>query len=493
MKLASLLSEIGISLPPDLRSAKVGSITQNSNTAKEDDLFVCLRGARADGHDFARAAYANGCRRFVAEQELDLPNDASVWFVPDTHRALGILACAFYNHPSRKMAVIGITGTKGKTSTAYLLAEILNGNRIPCGYIGTNGIQYGQVRMDSENTTPDALTLQKTLSEMLAAGCTAAVLEVSSQSLLQERVAGMTFDTCLFTNLSRDHIGPLEHPDLENYIACKHRLFTDFGTRIAVANLDDEMTPQMLAGTTAEKIVRCSLKAPADYRAIDSVPYQTDAGFGQTVTLLHNHTAYSFRLPLIGTGNVSNALLAVATAAERFGVPLPSAVKQLESAKIPGRSEWFPLPTGAVAVIDYAHNEISMRQLLLSLRPLCKGNLICLFGSVGERTKERRISLGTVAAEIADCCILTSDNPGTEPPEQILDGIAAAFAGSDTPFVKIPDRAEAIRYAVRHSRAGDILVLAGKGHETYQLIGRKKVPFSERKILQTLSTADLTY
>lgn len=490
MKLSSLLSKIGISLPPELQTATVGAITQNSKTAGSGTLFVCLCGAHTDGHAFAPAAYANGCRWFVAEHTLDLPADALVWIVKDTRRALGILAAAFYGNPSRKMAVIGITGTKGKTSTAILLADILNQNGIPCGYIGTNGVQYGQIRIETENTTPDALTLQKTLAEMLAAGCEAAVLEVSSQSLLQDRVAGMIFDTCLFTNFSRDHIGPLEHPDLENYFACKHRLFTEFGARTVVANLDDEATASMLAGTTAEKIIGCSQKGPAEYRAIGSVPYRTEIEFGQTVTLLHSGKAYSFRLPLIGDGNVSNALLAVATAVERFGVSIQDAVKSLEHATIPGRSEWISLPNGAVAVIDYAHNEVSLRQLLLSLRPLCGGRLICLFGSVGERTKERRFSLGSVAAEFADACVLTSDNPGTEPPEQILDEIATAFAKSRTPYVKISDRAEAIRYAVKHSHAGDILVLAGKGHETYQLIGKKKVPFSEREILQTLSAAD---
>ena len=487
MKLASLLSAIGISLPPDLQGETVGAITQNSKTAKSGDLFVCLRGAHTDGHTFAPAAYANGCRRFVAERALDLPADALVWIVRDSRRALGLLAAAFYGHPSRKLAVIGITGTKGKTSTALLLAEILNCNRISCGYIGTNGIQYGKIKIETENTTPDALTLQKTLAEMRNAGCAAAVLEVSSQSLLQDRVAGTEFDTCLFTNFSRDHIGPLEHPDLENYFACKHRLFTEFSARTVIANLDDEATTAMLAGTTAGKIVGCSQKNPAEYCVIDTIPSRLENGFGQIVTLSHGGAEYSFRLPLIGDGNISNALLAIATATERFEIPIPDAAKPLEHAKIPGRSEWIPLPTGAIAVIDYAHNEASLRQLLLSLRPLCEGKLICLFGSVGERTKERRASLGAVAAEFADFCVLTSDNPGNEPPEQILDEIATAFADSRTPYIKISARAEAIRFAVQRAHAGDLLVLAGKGHETYQLIGKKKVPFSEREILQTLS------
>ncbi len=490
MKLASLLSEIGITPLQELQTAEVGSVTQNSKTAANGDLFVCLRGAHADGHSFAPAAYANGCRWFVAEQELDLPSDASIWYVPNTHSALGMLAAGFYGHPSRALITVGITGTKGKTTTACLLSQILNRNGISCGYIGTNGIQYGQVRIETENTTPDALTLQKILSQMQKAGCKAAVLEVSSQALLQDRVAGMTFDTCLFTNFSRDHIGPLEHPDLENYFACKHRLFTEFGAKTAVVNLDDEKTSAMLAGATAENVIGCSQKQAAGYRVTEAIPYRMENGFGQTVTLVHGKTEHRFHLPLIGSGNVSNALLAIAVAAERFGIAVPNAVQPLESATVPGRSEWIPLPTGAVAVIDYAHNEASLRQLLLSLRPFCTGELICLFGSVGERTKERRIALGTVAAEYADRCILTSDNPGEEPPEQILDEIAVAFVPFNTPYVKIPDRADAIRYAVRNSSSGDILVLAGKGHETYQLVGRKKIPFSEREILQTALAAD---
>lgn len=459
-------------------------VAEQAAQADGSAIFVCIRGAHADGHAFAPEAYARGCRLFVSEQPLTLPADAEAVIVPDTHAALASLACAHAGNPSREIAVIGITGTKGKTTTALLLAHILNSAGVRCGYIGTNGMDTGDGNpCVTANTTPDAVTLQNALRGMVTAGCRAVALEVSSQALKLCRVAGTAFDSCIFTNLSPDHIGPSEHPDLADYAACKRKLFVDYPTRAVLCNTDDPFSETLLADTHAPLCVRCATDARADWSVRDITPYRTGTELGSRFTVLHaGKDPISCRLPLIGSGNVSNALLAIACAAERFGVPATVAARALENVRIAGRSEVTGLANGALAVIDYAHNGVSLRRLLCDLREYNPRRLVVLFGSVGERTRLRRRELGEVAEDCSDLAILTSDNPGLENPQAIIRDIA--FGMNRTPHMEIPDRREAISAAVSLLRPDDILVLAGKGHERYQLIGKEKRPFCEREILR---------
>ncbi|MBQ9132336.1 MAG: UDP-N-acetylmuramoyl-L-alanyl-D-glutamate--2,6-diaminopimelate ligase [Clostridia bacterium] len=460
-------------------------VTEKASLAHESSLFVCIRGARFDGHELAAQAYGNGCRVFVAEHALALPEDAFVLRVPSTRRALAILACAFYGHPTQRMRIVGITGTKGKTTVAYMLTHILNAEGIPCGYIGTNGIFYPGTSRPTVNTTPDAITLQSTLREMLDAGVQTAVLEISSQALMQFRADGITFSAVLFTNLFHDHISPNEHASFEDYKACKQRLFGEFGAPLMICNGDDAAAPEMLEVAKNCRKIICSLQDPrADYVADGLRRYCDRSTVGNSFTVTHQAQNIPCRLPLLGGFNASNALLAMATAHQAFAVPLSRSAQHLSSIRVPGRGKLTALPNGAIAVIDYAHNGESLRSLLTSLREYRPSRLICLFGSVGERTQLRRRELGQVAAALCDLCILTSDNPGKEPPEEIIAEIAQAFAGTDTPYLSIPDRTHAIHTAVQMTQPGDILVLAGKGHETYQLIGEEQIPFSEKEILQ---------
>ena len=459
------------------------SVTENTARANFDSVFVCIKGARADGHTLAMRAYENGCRLFVAEHPLSLPTDALVLTVENTRKTLARLACNLYAHPSRKMHLIGITGTKGKTTTAQLLSHILNQNGISCGYIGTNGVKYGSVKKELANTTPDALTLQKTLSEMLCNGIKTAVIEVSSQALMQYRVEGTHFTTALFTNLYTDHIGPFEHADFAEYLACKHRLFTDFDLENVIVNSDDAHTKQMLEGCQASNRITCSILGSADCSATKIVQTQTDGCLGVSFLLNDAGTATPIELPLLGACNASNALLAAAVATRIFKISAADTARALRSVAIAGRCECIPLPSGGVAVIDYAHNGESMRQILSSLRPYVKGRLICLFGSVGERSQLRRKELGRAARDLADLTVLTSDNPGREDPERIIDEIAAEWQGHEQSFLRNADRKEAILQALKETHNGDVLLLAGKGHEQYQLIGTEKLPFSEREIV----------
>lgn len=481
MKATELLQEMF----PDrsIPNIEIQSVTESSVAANPHAVFVCICGANADGHMYAADAYRRGCRVFVAQKPLDLSADASVLICPDTRVALARLACSIYGNPSRRMRLIGVTGTKGKTTTAHLIAQLLNRAGIPCGYIGTNGMTYGNTHLPAQNTTPDAVTLQKTLCDMQNTGVHTAVIEVSSQALLQHRVDGTAFDTVVFTNLFPDHIGPNEHPSFENYRACKHRLFTDFQAKHVVYNADDTAASGMLQGTCATHLVSCSACKTADYTASDITPFRNEKQLGVSFTLQSREALQSCMLPLTGNMNVYNALLAVATVREVFGMDLIQAVQALSVVTVSGRSELISLPNGACSVIDYAHNGESLAKLLTTLREYMPNRLIVLFGSIGERAQMRRRELGSVAASLSDLAILTSDNPANEPPEAIIADIAQAFEFSKTPYLSIPDRAEAIRHAVRICRSGDILVLAGKGHENYQLVGNKKIPFSERAII----------
>jgi UDP-N-acetylmuramoyl-L-alanyl-D-glutamate--2,6-diaminopimelate ligase len=388
--------------------------------------------------------------------------------------------------------VIGITGTKGKTTTASLIASVLNDNGIPCGYIGTNGITYKDVKKQTLNTTPDPLTLQRTLAEMYDAGMKAVAIEVSSQAILQDRVFGTHFQTTVFTNFSEDHIGPNEHATLEDYKECKHRLFTEFPAAFSVWNADDPTVKDMQCGAGAtHHLFYSAQNRAADFTAKNALPTVKHGRTGISFFVSHKDRTEECHLPLIGICNVSNAICTAAVAVGVFGISLASTAASLSRAVVAGRSESYPLPSGAIAIIDYAHNKESLSQVLRALREYHPNRILCLFGSVGERTQLRRRDLAEVAAELADACILTSDNPGNEPPEQIIDEIAS-FLPASYPHQKIVDRGDAIRTALCMLQDGDVLLLAGKGHENYQLIGNTKVPFDERRILEEfLSTPAL--
>ena len=319
---------------------------------------------------------------------------------------------------------------------------------------------------------------------MRESGIRAVALEVSSQALYQHRVDGIQFEATVFTNLYSDHVGPTEHPDFDHYKACKHRLFTNFPSRIALFNTDDANAQEMQENCAAHRILTYALDTTcADYAANNLLPTQSDKGYGISFSTKVDGTPESFSIPLLGKFNASNAIAVLAVAHECFGLSAHALALALKNAAVNGRTEAFRLASGACAVVDYAHNGESLCKLLTALREYKPSRLICLFGSVGERSQLRRREMGDVAARLCDLAILTSDNPGREDPSAIIADIARAFASTRTPYLAIPDRSDAIRQAVSLTRAGDILVLAGKGHEAYQLIGTEKLPFSDREEL----------
>lgn len=478
----------------DAPELEIESITDNSASADQGSLFFCICGARSDGHDYALGAYQNGCRAFVCERQISLPSDAYIFYTQDTRRTLALIAKKFFGDPSSKMTVVGITGTKGKTTVATLLYRLLCRMDIPCGYIGTNGVAYRECSYPLKNTTPDPITLQKTLRQMLDSGIKAVIMEVSSQAIYQSRVVGMEFDACVFTNLYSDHIGPSEHPSLAHYRDCKHRLFTDYGCRIMICNLDDPNTQEMRKGTSAIRTVGFSTRSDsADYFAQNILPTVGKHGYGISFLLKGKENDIPFTLPMLGKFNVENALAVIATACDVFDIAPDQVARQLPALSVEGRTETLSLSNGACVVIDYAHNGSSLSALLSALREYKPHRLLCLFGSVGERSELRRSALGEAASRLSDLAILTSDNPGREDPMTIISEIAASFEGTRTPYVAVPDRSDAIRAAVKMLLPNDILVLAGKGHENYQLIGTEKQPFSDREeLLLALKEENLT-
>ena len=471
-----------------VKTTPITALCYDSRLATEGTVFFCLVGKVSDGHTFAQAAYRRGCRFFVVERDIDLPDDTVIFTVPDTRAALADTAAEFYDHPERQIKLIGLTGTKGKTTTALLIQNLLNGAGIPTGYIGTNGVDFGDYHYATVNSTPESVEIYRYLRSMLNAGITACTLEVSSQALWMGRTRGLTFDSTLFLNLSRDHIGGVEHPTMEHYRDCKKMLFSNYDTRTVVGGIDDPMTPYMTEGVTAPVLSFSTGDSSATWYAEGIRPDRRGDRLGVSFSPQRRGQAVEGQwfLPFPGDFNVRNALAALCVVCETFGVEPSRAKELLSTASVSGRFETVTSPAlpGVTFIIDYAHNGVSLTSILEALAEYTPKRLICLFGSVGGRTKERRRDLALAAAHRCDLCVLTADNPADEPVMEIIRDIDAHFPSDACPRIHEPDREAAIRMLVEKAEAGDVILLAGKGHETYQLIGSHRRDFSEREILK---------
>ncbi len=507
MRIRDILQSIDIvshSVPQKMLSRQIVSLCHNSRYADPTCLFFCKRGALTDGHKYAPHAYENGARFFVAERELDLPDDAAVIIVKDSNEALRRLALIFYGDPASKLRVIGITGTKGKTTVALSVYNIASASGYKVGYIGTNGIYYNGKVFETANTTPDCLELQKALCEMRDDGVEVVVIEVSSQALWQQRVYGIKFDTCVFTNLYEDHVGGVEHPTLEHYRDCKKLLFTDYEAKNVVVNADSEATAHILDGVRCENIFTvsaqgredCDLFARSAKKEMNGirpgVSFELFSGVGSSLPLGEHGERVFMSAP--GLYSVENGLLIFAVC-RILEIPQEFIISELAKLSVPGRFEIIELESrpDTLFVIDYAHNGASLSAVLGALRDYDPKRIICLFGSVGGRTFGRRAELGTAAKKGADVIIVTSDNPDNEDPMDVINDINASLEGTDKPVYLIPDRKEAVEKAFEIAEDGDFVLLAGKGHESYQLVMGKRVPFSEKEILRRADMLELTY
>ena len=478
---------------PSRLSEEITALSCDSRTAGPGTLFICLRGAQRDGHAFAAEAYARGTRAFLCEfPPAGLASDAALAFVPDTRAALAPLAAAFYGHPERALSLIGITGTKGKSTTAEMICRLLGAAGVSVGYIGSGGARYGGTRLSTDNTTPEPLTLFRLLSDMRRHGVRAVVLEVSSQALATHRTDGLIFPITVFTNLARDHIGVGEHPDFSHYREEKSRLFSEHGARVMVVDADDGATPFMLARASAEEVLSISaIREDVDLFISPPRAFRQEGHFA-SACLLHTKTGerIPLSLPLPGLCNAKNAALALLAArayllqaGDGRAVELRALAPALADFSLRGRFEWVKTALPQVDfVIDYAHNGFSLSAAIEALRAFSPARLVCLFGSVGARTYSRRTELARAAAA-ADFAIVTTDNPDTEPPEDTMRELCLVLDEMGRDYIAIPDRRAALAYAVQHARPGDLVLLAGKGHEDYQLIDGRRHPFSERQIL----------
>lgn len=480
MRLSELLQKIEYT--GSFSEREIENVVCDSRKANGSSLLVCVRGFAADGHTFAKSAYERGCRAFVCEyRPCDLPDDASVMIVESSRKALALLSCALHSDPSHELVVIGITGTKGKTTTALIIKQALDASGIPCGYIGSNGIEWGDNFHSTVNTTPESDILQKYMRRMADDGMRALVLEVSSQALSLHRICGTKFDIGIFTNFSPDHIGAGEHASVEEYFNAKKSFFDTLDGSAVIANADDAATVDMLSGCKVRRVLCSTVRKDAELFADGIEPYAESSGLGVRFDCTCGGEICEIRLGMPGEFNVHNALSALATLHE-FGVSTKKAAEAMQKISVRGRFETVPSPTGACFVIDYAHNGVSLTSALTALRPYAKGRLICLFGSVGGRTQIRRAQMGQAASALADLSILTSDNPDFEDPERIIDDIAFWYEDPKS-YVRIADRQQAIRYAFSIARSGDVVLLAGKGHERYQTICGVNEYFSERETL----------
>lgn len=462
-------------------SVDVRCIEYNSMKIRGGELFVCLPGARVDGHSFAKSAYNAGCRAFLCERPVELPSDAFIAVTPDTRSALAEISATFYGYPAEKLHIIGVTGTKGKTTTALLIQSILENSGIPCAYIGSNGVIINGRHVETVNTTPESRELQHYFATMVAEGVTHAAIEVSSQALEHNRVQGLDFDVCIFTNLSPDHIGEGEHASFEEYRDAKRKLFSDYVTKLAVINADDEASEYMVRGAGVPTVT-FSMKGDADFSGSGCDIYRDETSLGITFSCENGGTKTKVTMRTPGLFSASNGLAAIA-ACSYFGVSVESSAEILARTPVNGRFEVVDGLAGRTFIVDYAHNGLSLTSALKVLRQYDPTRLICVFGSVGGRTRGRRRELAEAASALADYCIITSDNPDFEEPSEITDEIVNYFDKS-TPYEVIVDREKAVRRAVSMAEVGDIVLFAGKGHERYQLVRGEKVPFCERDIIK---------
>ena len=474
MKLSELLKNMEIlSATADLEM-EITDVSYDSRTTKPGDLFVAMTGFTADGHAFIGKAAAAGAAAVLCEKipEEDIPYVQ----VADSRRGLAVAGANFFGHPADSMTMVAVTGTNGKTTTTYLLKSILEqalGAKV--GLIGTNQNMIGDEVIPTERTTPESFELQKLFAQMRDAGCTHVVMEASSHALALDRVYGVHYAVGIFTNLTQDHLD--FHKTMESYCDAKAILFRNCDT--GVCNADDPWTDRLLAEATCRKFTY-SEKAPSDLRAEDICLEADHIAF----TAVTADQRVPIRVNIPGGFMVYNTL-DVLGAALALGISLEKSAEVLAGVPhVKGRVEVVPTPGKDYTIlIDYAHSPDGMVNVLSSVKGFAKGRTVALFGCGGDRDKTKRPKMGKVAADIADFAIVTTDNPRTEKPADIIADILPGFDGSDTPYVVVEDRIEAIHWAMDHAEKDDVIVLCGKGHETYQEVNHVKHHMDEREIV----------
>ena len=483
MKCEELLKGLSFECIRGTADREIKEVVYDSRKISEGCLFICICGYNVDGHSFAKEAAAKGAAALVVQKDVELPDesDVTVIKVEDTRYAMAFISAAYFGHPADRLKVIGITGTKGKTTTTYLIKSILEKAGYKVGLVGTIETIIGEKHIPANNTTPESFLLQKYFKEMEEEGCQIVVMEVASQGLKLHRTQGFTFEIGIFTNLEPDHIGPNEHADFEEYQYCKGLLFKQ--CRLGIVNKDDAHMEAVLKGHTC-RLETYGFDKTADIYAEDLklVNKPGELGIDFTVKGKEGVEEFQVEVPTPGRFSVYNALTAIAVC-RHFQVETWQIQKALLGAHVKGRIEMVPVSDQFTLLIDYAHNAMSLKSLLTTLKEYEPARLVCLFGCGGNRSKLRRYEMGEVSGNYADLTIITSDNPRFEKPQDIIEDIKTGINKTNGKYIEICDRKEAIAYAIDHGQPGDIIVLAGKGHEDYQEIEGVKYPMDERVLI----------
>ena len=490
MLLKQLLKNLDYTLVQGCLNTEVTDIYYDSRKVTPGGLFVCIVGTQRDSHDYAADVAAKGAAVLAIQHDLPaevlaaLP-DVTVVKFESTRYAMALLSTAYFGRPALEMTMVGVTGTKGKTTTTHMIKAVLEAAGHKVGMVGTNGVYYPGHHYDLNNTTPESYELQKILRQLADAGCDACVMEVSSQGIMMDRVAGIHYKVGVFTNLYPDHIGPGEHSSFEEYRSWKGKLFQRCD--VGVVNADDPNTEALLEGHTC-KLVTYGIHAPkVDYRASEQYRLLRNKemlGVEFTLTEPDGHTL-DVQVGMPGLFSIYNALATIGVG-KVLGLADAPIHEGLKKALVKGRVELVPISHKFTILIDYAHNEAATESLIETLREYNPNRLVVVFGCGGNRSKLRRYGMGEVCAKLADFSILTEDNNRFEKVEDIIADIQTGMAkgNPDAKYVEIPDRLDALHYAIDHAQEGDLIAVIGKGHEAYRDREGVKTPFLERELIE---------
>jgi UDP-N-acetylmuramoyl-L-alanyl-D-glutamate--2,6-diaminopimelate ligase len=479
MKLNQLLKTVEYTLIKGNADTEVSDIIYDSRKITPGSMFVCLKGYNSDGHSYASQAVEKGASTILISDDLDIDTKGlAVVKVKDTREALAYISAEFFENPAEKLTTIAITGTKGKTTTAAMIKKILERAGIKSGTIGTLGIIIGDKTIPTNNTTPESYEVQKAMKQMADEGCKAMIIEASSIGLKWHRVDAIDFDYGIFTNFSHDHIGGAEHKDMDEYLECKAMLFKK--CKLGLINRDDEKWQDILKGATCDYLTY-GFSKEADYIASNDSLLSTPGFLGARFDL-SGKREMSVDVAIPGHFSVYNALSAISVCAE-MGISDEHIKEGLKTVAVKGRVEIVPVPGNYTLLIDYAHNALSMENVLTTLRQYKPHRLITMFGAGGNRPKVRRYEMGETSGRLSDLSVITEDNSRFEDVMDIIEDIKVGMAKTDGEYVVVPNRKDAVKYCIEHAEDGDIIVLAGKGHEDYQEIKGVKYHMDERELI----------
>lgn len=478
MLLAELIKGMDTEYTRGNMKIEITGVAYDSRKVRQGAVFVCIDGTKTDGHDYIQQALENGAVALIVQKDVQVPEGIAVVRTSDTRYALAFVSDTFFRHPSGSFKLVGVTGTKGKTTTTYMIKAILEAAGKKTGLIGTLGTQICDRAIYTERTTPESYELQSVFAEMMDEGVEEVVMEVSSQGLVLKRVSCCDFDIGVFTNFSKDHIAPNEHASMEEYLEAKMKLFKM--CKKGIVNIDSESAQKVIDGAECP-IITMGIFNAADIRAEEVVLKPRSVEFNAVTPWFSGRIVVN----IPGRFSVYNSLAAIGVCG-MLGVGYETVKKGLENVQVPGRAELIPTGRDFSVIVDYAHTPDSLENILSTVKDYARGRVISLFGCGGDRDNTKRPIMGEISGNIADLTVITSDNPRTEVPEAIVEQIEEGIKKTDGKYIIIVDRREAIKYALANAKCEDVIVLAGKGHETYQTFKDKTIHFDEREVVSEL-------